>query len=277
MSSGFFRKYFSEISHVILALIFIVLGMIVTVYFYSSDGNDTNIQSWNISPKNSFISNRTDSINEIFQTNYKEEIQSKRIEKKNNINKAVKIDGQLVLVPSVLNLSLKNAQIILMESELLVGSITSIPAETKNIGMVINQTPLMGEKIKHQGEVNLFVGVEIIKEKSVESDVYFVAVEEMPEPIGGIDEIQKNIVYPEIAKRAGVEGKVYVLVFVNESGTVTDAKIIKGIGAGCDEAALDAVKKTKFKPGRQRGKTVKVQVSIPVVFRLSSSILELND
>ncbi len=101
-----------------------------------------------------------------------------------------------------------------------------------------------------------------------EEPVYFVAVEEMPEPIGGISEIQKKIVYPEIAKRAGVEGKVYVLAFVDESGTVTDAKIIKGIGAGCDEAALDAVKKTKFKPGKQRGKAVRVQVSIPVVFKL---------
>lgn len=101
-----------------------------------------------------------------------------------------------------------------------------------------------------------------------EEPVYFVAVEEMPEPIGGISEIQKKIIYPEIAKRAGVEGKVYVLAFVDETGTVTDAKIIKGIGAGCDEAALDAVKKTKFKPGKQRGKAVKVQVSIPVVFKL---------
>ena len=101
-----------------------------------------------------------------------------------------------------------------------------------------------------------------------EEPVYFVAVEEMPEPIGGIAEIQKKIIYPESAKRAGVEGKVYVLAFVDESGSVTDAKIIKGIGAGCDEAALDAVRKTKFKPGKQRGKAVRVQVSIPIVFKL---------
>ncbi|HMN25289.1 MAG: energy transducer TonB [Ignavibacteriaceae bacterium] len=101
-----------------------------------------------------------------------------------------------------------------------------------------------------------------------EEPQYFVAVEEMPEPIGGIAEIQKKIIYPEIAKRAGVEGKVYVLAFVNELGIVTDAKIIKGIGAGCDEAALDAVRKTKFKPGKQRGKPVRVQVSIPIVFKL---------
>jgi protein TonB len=101
-----------------------------------------------------------------------------------------------------------------------------------------------------------------------EEPTYFVAVEEMPEPIGGIAAIQKKIVYPEIAKRAGVEGKVYILAFVDESGNVTKANVIKGIGAGCDEAALNAVLKTKFKPGKQRGKAVRVQVSIPVVFKL---------
>lgn len=108
----------------------------------------------------------------------------------------------------------------------------------------------------------------VVEEKKEEAPVYFVAVEEMPEPIGGIAAIQSLIQYPEIAKRAGVEGKVYVLAFVNESGDVTGAQIIKGIGAGCDEAALDAVRQTKFKPGRQRGKPVKVQVSIPIIFKL---------
>jgi protein TonB len=107
------------------------------------------------------------------------------------------------------------------------------------------------------------------EEKKVEEEpTYFVAVEEMPEPVGGIKAIQEKIVYPEIAKRAGVEGKVYILAFVDESGNVTKAQVLKGIGAGCDEAALDAVQKTKFKPGKQRGKPVKVQVSIPVIFKL---------
>lgn len=106
------------------------------------------------------------------------------------------------------------------------------------------------------------------EEKKEEEPTYFVAVEEMPEPIGGIQAIQSKIIYPEIAKRAGVEGKVYVLAFVDEKGDVTNVKIIKGLGAGLDEAALNAVKQTKFKPGKQRGKPVKVQVSIPIVFRL---------
>jgi len=106
------------------------------------------------------------------------------------------------------------------------------------------------------------------KEEIEEEPTYFVAVEEMPAPIGGIKAIQEKIVYPEIAKRAGVEGKVYVLAFVNEQGEVTKAQIIKGIGAGCDEAALNAVLKTRFTPGKQRGKPVKVQVSIPIIFKL---------
>ncbi len=107
-----------------------------------------------------------------------------------------------------------------------------------------------------------------VEKKVEEEPQYFVAVEEMPEPIGGIQAIQSKIVYPEIAKRAGIEGKVYVLAFVDETGTVTKAEIIKGLGAGLDDAALNAVKATKFKPGKQRGKPVKVQVSIPIVFRL---------
>lgn len=109
------------------------------------------------------------------------------------------------------------------------------------------------------------------EEKKVieEEPTYFVAVEEMPEPIGGIGGIQSKIVYPEIAKRAGVEGRVYVLAFVDENGNVTKVNTIKGIGAGCDEAAMAAVQKTKFKPGKQRGKSVKVQVSIPVIFKLN--------
>jgi protein TonB len=101
-----------------------------------------------------------------------------------------------------------------------------------------------------------------------EEAVFFVAVEETPEPIGGIEAIQKKIVYPEIAKRAGVQGRVFIKAFVNEVGDVVKAEVIKGIGAGCDEAAIQAVMQTKFKPGKQRGKSVKVQVSIPIVFKL---------
>lgn len=104
--------------------------------------------------------------------------------------------------------------------------------------------------------------------KRLNEGEFLVSTEVMPELIGGLSSIQSKIKYPEIAKRAGIEGKVYVLAFIDETGNVANAKIIKGIGAGCDEAALDAVKQTKFTPGRQRGKPVKVQVTIPIVFKL---------
>jgi protein TonB len=106
-----------------------------------------------------------------------------------------------------------------------------------------------------------------VVEESVEP-TFFVAVEEMPELIGGLHGIQEKIKYPEIAIRARVEGKVYVKAFVDEKGNVVDAEVVKGIGAGCDEAALEAILKTKFTPGKQRGKPVKVQITIPVQFKL---------
>ncbi|MBM4174691.1 MAG: energy transducer TonB [Ignavibacteria bacterium] len=105
--------------------------------------------------------------------------------------------------------------------------------------------------------------------KVIEEEVtYFEVVEDMPEPIGGIQAIQSKITYPEIAKRAGVEGKVYILAYVNEQGEVTKTEVLRGIGAGCDEAAEKAVRDTKFKPGKQRGKPVKVKVAVPIVFTL---------
>lgn len=120
--------------------------------------------------------------------------------------------------------------------------------------------------VLEQKEISQPPREEIVKEE--EEPSYFVAVEEMPEPLGGLKTIQDKIVYPEIAKRVGVEGKVYVRAFVDETGKVTKAELVKGIGAGCDEVAVDAVLDTQFKPGKQRGKSIKVQVTIPIVFKL---------
>lgn len=97
---------------------------------------------------------------------------------------------------------------------------------------------------------------------------FFVAVEQMPEPIGGIAAILAKIEYPPLAKRAGVQGQVLVTAFVDESGIVQKVELMKGIGAGCDEEAIKAVRNTPFSPGKQRGKPVKVQVTVPVRFVL---------
>ena len=94
------------------------------------------------------------------------------------------------------------------------------------------------------------------------------AVEELPEPLKGMQDIHARIVYPEIAKRSGVQGRVYVKAFVDEKGDVKKVELIKGIGAGCDEEIMRVVKETKFKPGKQRGKPVRVQVSMSFMFTL---------
>ncbi|MEX0843686.1 MAG: energy transducer TonB [Balneolaceae bacterium] len=99
----------------------------------------------------------------------------------------------------------------------------------------------------------------------------FVVVEQMPELKGGLASIQKRIKYPEMALKAGIEGRVVVQFVIDEEGNVTNPIIVRGIGGGCDEEALKAVKEAKFVPGRQRGKAVKVRYSLPVSFKLEKS------
>ena len=91
----------------------------------------------------------------------------------------------------------------------------------------------------------------------------------MPQIIGGIEAIQKNLHYPEIAKRAGIEGRVFISIKINEKGDVADIKVLKGIGSGCDEAAVNAIKKLKFTPAMNNGIPVKVMIAIPIVFKLT--------
>jgi TonB family protein len=93
--------------------------------------------------------------------------------------------------------------------------------------------------------------------------------DEMPMPVGGMYAIQSKIVYPEIAKRAGIEGKVIVKAYIDEEGNVIGTEILKGIGTGLNEAAVSAIEKSKFTPGIKDGKPVKVQVVIPILFKLS--------
>lgn len=90
----------------------------------------------------------------------------------------------------------------------------------------------------------------------------------MPELIGGIQGIQEKIVYPELAVKANIEGRVYLQFIVNENGEVEDPVVLRGIGGGCDEEALRVIKETKFKPGMQRGGPVRVRYSLPIIFML---------
>ncbi len=98
---------------------------------------------------------------------------------------------------------------------------------------------------------------------------YLVSVDEMPKPIGGIKDISNRIVYPEKAKKEGIEGKVIVKLFIDEQGNPENSEILKGVHPLLDSEARNVLMNTKFTPGRKDGKAVKVQVSIPIVFKLN--------
>src|SRR5690625_4608854 len=106
------------------------------------------------------------------------------------------------------------------------------------------------------------------EEAEEEEPEIFVIVEEMPELIGGLAAIQGNIRYPEIARKAGVEGRVFVPFVVDEQGNVVYPVVTRGLGAGLDEEAIRAVSQAKFSPGKQRGQPVPVRMSLPITFRL---------
>lgn len=92
--------------------------------------------------------------------------------------------------------------------------------------------------------------------------------EEMSTPVGGMEGIVKNVHYPDVAKKTGVQGRVFLLIYVNEHGGADDVKVVKGIGAGCDEAAIAAAKKAKYTPGKSKGQSIKTKLSLAVTFKL---------
>ena len=108
----------------------------------------------------------------------------------------------------------------------------------------------------------------VYSQKDGDEEEVFMIVERMPELIGGLGSIQSKIKYPEVAKKAGIEGRVFIQFIVDKNGYVSDPVVVRGIGGGCDEEAVRAVSQAKFKPGTQRGKAVKVKMSLPITFKL---------
>jgi len=105
-----------------------------------------------------------------------------------------------------------------------------------------------------------------------EHDVYQI-VEQMPEFPNGQEAlmlyIAKQVKYPAEAKKAGAYGRVFIGFIVEPDGSLSDFKVLRGIGYGCDEEALRVVKSMpKWQPGMQRGKAVRVKYLVPVNFKL---------
>ncbi|MEQ9285714.1 MAG: energy transducer TonB [Cyclobacteriaceae bacterium] len=140
------------------------------------------------------------------------------------------------------------------------------------------------EEIEEEIEVDLDVEIteetvieDIVFEEAPEEEVadeIFDIVEDQPAPPGGMGAfykfVGKSMKYPNQARRMGIEGRVFVQFVVDKDGTLTDIKAVKGIGAGCDEEAVRVLKSApKWKPGKQRGRPVKVRMILPITFKLS--------
>ena len=117
-----------------------------------------------------------------------------------------------------------------------------------------------------------YVPVEV-EEEEVEEQQIFQVVEEMPEFPGGMGEcmkwLGKNMKYPTISQENGVQGRVIVQFVVNRDGSIVDATVARGVDPYLDKEALRVVGlMPKWKPGKQRGKAVRVKYTVPVMFRL---------
>jgi TonB family protein len=113
------------------------------------------------------------------------------------------------------------------------------------------------------------------KEKSVQNWEVFTLVEKMPSYPGGeearIKFFTENIKYPQEARKKGITGTVYVTYVVEKDGSITNVKIIRGIGGGCDEESVRVVSSMpKWNPGMEKAKPVRTQFNIPIKFSLDN-------
>ncbi len=107
-------------------------------------------------------------------------------------------------------------------------------------------------------------------------DGVYSKVEIMPEYPGGVTALRTDIAsevkYPEDAKKKGIQGKVFVTFVVNENGKAEDAKIARGVDSTLDEEALRVINRLKtWEPGKEKGKAVKVQYTVPINFVLDKT------
>lgn len=149
------------------------------------------------------------------------------------------------------------------------------PAPTTVIEIVDDEEEIEEELEIEDLEIDQDTEIEFIEdvEEEVVEEEIFTIVEDMPSFPGGeaklFEYLGKNIKYPQIAKEAGISGIVYVNFVVGTDGNISDVKVLRGIGGGCDEEAIRVVKNMpQWTPGKQRGKPVKVSYNLPIRFSL---------
>jgi protein TonB len=121
-------------------------------------------------------------------------------------------------------------------------------------------------------EMEEYIPPEDDDEEIVEAEI-FTVVEAMPDFPGGMGKLMaylgNNIKYPPFAKETNIQGRVFINFVVEPDGSISNVKVLRGIGGGCDEEAIRVVESMpKWKPGMQRGKPVRVSYNLPVKFTL---------
>lgn len=164
---------------------------------------------------------------------------------------------------------------------------TPPPPEAPKIPVLSDQIDIVDDDIQIEDDMfmnledNANLGVEImdyvetVEEEEVEEEaIPFQLVEEKPKFKGGdANEFSKwvnsNLVYPEIAKENGVQGRVTLQFTVNVDGSVTNVKVLRGVDSSLDKEAVRVVSNSpKWTPGKQRDRAVKVTYTFPVIFQL---------
>ena len=151
-----------------------------------------------------------------------------------------------------------------------------VPKQTTQLEIVQDDVEVedidINAEVDQQEVLEEYVPVEVEEEEVQEQEIFQI-VEEMPSYPGGeqklMEYVFKNIKYPQIARETGIQGRVFVGFVVEPDGSVSNVKVLRGIGGGCDEEAMRVVKSMpKWKPGKQRGKAVRVSYMLPVNFKL---------
>ena len=117
------------------------------------------------------------------------------------------------------------------------------------------------------------VPIEEEDEEMEEEEPIFVIVESMPQFPGGeearLTYLNENVRYPTMAREAGIQGRVFVEFVVEKDGSVTNVRVVRGIGGGCDEEAIRVVQSMpRWIPGKQRNVPVRVRFNMPIRFIL---------
>lgn len=125
-------------------------------------------------------------------------------------------------------------------------------------------------------EMDIYVAPPEIEEEEEEEEekMVFTVVESMPSFPGGdaarVKYLNENISYPQMARESNIQGRVFITFVVETDGSITDVRILRGIGGGCDQEAIRVIENMpNWIPGRQRGKAVRVQFNMPILFKLN--------